>query len=78
MNRDFPGKTVVPLAGPIHRRVELEATTMRIRDLSIERTDIVAYLRGISPEKQEIALVRAIEVGVTEILSRRGHRRLPP
>ena len=32
----------------------------------------IAYLQTISPEKQTIALVHALEVGVTEVLARRG------
>ena len=31
----------------------------------------IAYLQKISPEKQEIALVHLLEVGVTELLARR-------
>ena len=32
---------------------------------------IVAYLGKIAPEKQEIALIHAIEVGITELIARR-------
>lgn len=53
------------------RSVEVLATTTRIRDLSIERPAIVAYLQGIPAEKQAIALVHALEVGITELLARR-------
>ncbi len=53
------------------RSVEVLATSLRIRDLSIERPAIVAYLRAIAPDKQEIALLHALEVGVTELASRR-------
>jgi hypothetical protein len=53
------------------RPVEVLETSMRIHDLSIERPAIVAYLRTIAPDKQEIALVHALEVGVTEMASRR-------
>lgn len=56
-----------------HDRVlEMLPTSMRIHDLCIERPSIVAYLQTISPEKQTIALVHALEVGVTEVLARRG------
>ena len=48
---------------------------MRIRDLWVDRADVVAYLQGIPPEKQEIALVHALEVGVLELVARR--RRFP-
>ena len=53
------------------RAVEVLDTSMRIHELSIERASIVAYLQKISPEKQEIALVHLLEVGVTELLARR-------
>lgn len=53
------------------RPVEVFETSMRIHDLNIERPAIVAYLRAIAPDKQEIALVHALEVGVTELASRR-------
>ena len=53
------------------RPVEVLETSMRIHDLSIERPAVVAYLRAIAPDKQEIALVHALEVGVTELASRR-------
>jgi hypothetical protein len=51
--------------------VQVLATKMRIRDLCIERPDVVSYLQTIQPEKQEIALVHAIEVGIAEIVARR-------
>lgn len=56
---------------PSERSVEVLATTTRIHDLSIERPAIVAYLQTIAPEKQEIALIHALEVGVTELQARR-------
>jgi hypothetical protein len=60
-----------PVAASTERPVQVLATTMKIHDLSIERPAIVAYLRGIAPEKQEIALVHALEVGITELVARR-------
>ena len=51
--------------------MEVLATTMRIHELSIERPAIVAYLQRIPPDKQAIALVHALEVGVTELAARR-------
>jgi len=60
-----------PQPDPAARPVEVFDTTMRIRDLSIERPNIVAYLGKIAPEKQEIALVHALEVGITELIARR-------
>jgi len=58
-------------AAGTNRSVQVQATSMRIRDLSIERPAIIAYLRNIAPEKQEIALLHAIEVGITEMTARR-------
>jgi hypothetical protein len=52
-------------------RVQVLATSMHIRDLSIERPSIIAYLQNIAPEKLEIALVHALEVGITEMQVRR-------
>ena len=63
--------TVAAVAAVPDRAVEVLDTSMRIHELSIERASIVAYLQKISPEKQEIALVHLLEVGVTELLARR-------
>jgi hypothetical protein len=63
--------TVAAVATVPDRAVEVLDTSMRIHELSIERASIVAYLQKISPEKQEIALVHLLEVGVTELLARR-------
>jgi hypothetical protein len=52
-------------------RVQVLSTSMHIRDLSIERPSIIAYLQNIPPEKLEIALVHALEVGITEMQVRR-------
>jgi len=60
-----------PIAASTEQPVEVLATTMRIRELSIERPAILAYLRTIPPEKQALALVHALEVGVTEMAARR-------
>jgi hypothetical protein len=51
--------------------VEVQSATINIQELRIERPAIVAYLKGIAPDKQEIALVHALEVGVTELALRR-------
>jgi len=58
--------------------VQVLADAMQIHELSIERPSIVAYLRTIAPEKQEIALIHALEVGVTELLARRERMRVQP
>jgi hypothetical protein len=60
-----------PDVAPPDRSIEVLDTSMRIRDLCIERPAIVAYMSRIAPEKQEIALVHALEVGVTELIARR-------
>jgi len=65
-----------PTADPLpaltgDRPVEVVGTTMRIHELCIERPSIVAYLGKIAPEKQEIALLHALEVGITELIARR-------
>jgi hypothetical protein len=51
--------------------IEVQSATVNIQELRIERPAIVAYLKAIAPDKQEIALVHALEVGVTELASRR-------
>ena len=51
--------------------VEVETATINIQELRIERPSIVDYLRTIAPDKQEIALVHALEVGITEMQARR-------
>jgi hypothetical protein len=53
-------------------QVQVLSTSMMIHDLSIERPAVVDYLRTIDPDKQAIALIHAIEVGVTEMLALRG------
>ena len=53
------------------RTVEVLGTTMRIHELCIERPAIVSYLGKIAPDKQEIALLHALEVGITELIARR-------
>ncbi len=75
MDRSIPEGTIRPVGASLSRRVEVLATKVRIRDLCIERPEVAAYLEGISPDKQEIALVHAIAVGITEIVARRGRDR---
>ena len=53
------------------RGIELDGDTLHIRGVSTERPSIVAYLRAIAPSKQEIALLHALEVGITELAARR-------
>jgi hypothetical protein len=63
-----------PIAAVHDRQLQVQvlATSMTIHELSIERPSIIEYLRAIDPDKQAIALIHAIEVGVTEMLARRG------
>jgi hypothetical protein len=51
--------------------VHVDAASVRIDEMTIDRQTIVDYLRAIHPSKQEIALVHALEVGVTELVARR-------
>jgi hypothetical protein len=53
------------------RAVEVLPEALTIHELSIERPSIIEYLQTIAPEKQAIALVHALEVGVTELAARR-------
>jgi hypothetical protein len=68
-NRD-----VQPLAAA-NGSVQVLTETMHIHELSIEEPAVVAYLQGIDPGKQEIALVHAIEVGIAELVARRARAR---
>lgn len=70
-----PLGALVTVATPVQAHVELHPSKIVIHELAVERPDILDYLRAISPDKQEIALVHAIEVGVMEIMARK--RRLP-
>jgi hypothetical protein len=58
-------------AGDSDRTIEVSSSSVRIHELTIERPAIAAYLEHIAPEKLEIALVHALEVGVTELVARR-------
>lgn len=60
-----------PIAATTERPVQVLSSTVRIHDLTIDRPKVAGYLEGIAPDKQEIALIHAIEVGVTELLARR-------
>jgi hypothetical protein len=39
--------------------------------LTIERQAVIAYLRTIEPQKREIALLHALEIGINELGVRR-------
>jgi hypothetical protein len=68
-----PEEVTAPAALPDDRHVQVQvlSTSMTIHELSIERSSIVDYLRAIAPDKQAIALVHALEVGITEMIARR-------
>lgn len=70
-----PLETLAAVATPVQPHVELQSSKMLIHELAVERPDILDYIRTIAPDKQEIALLHALEVGVTEIVARR--RRQP-
>jgi hypothetical protein len=57
--------------GTAERRVDVVDSVMRIHDLRIDRPGIVAYMTKIAADKREIALVHALEVGITELIARR-------
>ena len=61
-----------PMAAATRRSIQVLSMKMRIQDVSIDRPAIVAYFNTIPPDKQEIALVHALEVGVAELAARRG------
>ena len=61
-----------PIAAAVQRPVQVAAKTVHIHSLSIERPKVVAYLESIPPDKQELALMHVLDVGVTEVLARRG------
>lgn len=56
---------------PTGNRVELTATSVRIAALEIPIKAMVNYLQNIPSARRELALVHALEVGITEILARR-------
>ena len=63
---------IEPMATSTRRSVQVLSMKMRIHDVSIERPAVVAYFNGIPADKQEIALVHALEVGVAELVARRN------
>jgi hypothetical protein len=55
----------------LDRPIEVLSNMVRVHELTIERPAIAAYLEHIAPDKLEIALVHALDVGVTELAARR-------
>ena len=79
------GKTINAATGHADARpsvtdthgVEVTPTVVHIHGIDIERPAIVKYLEAIARAKQEIALVHALEVGVTELVARRARFKQP-
>ena len=55
-------------------RVRVQWNGIHIRDLTIDQRSTLEYLQLIAPEKLEIALLHALDVGVLEIQARRQRR----
>ena len=64
-------RPTAPVAPVADRSIQVLAQAVRVHELTIERPAIAAYLENIAPEKLEIALVHALEVGVNELAARR-------
>jgi hypothetical protein len=60
-----------PVAGTKEAAVQVLSMRMKIKNVSIDRPAIVQYFKNIPADKQEIALVHAIEVGIAELSARR-------
>jgi hypothetical protein len=71
-----------PIATAAHETgaqgVEVTSTTVHIHGISVDRPAVVKYLEGIAPSKQEIALIHALEVGITELAARRARFKPTP
>ena len=75
MNPSVLPVAMQPLAGT--RYVNLQRKGIQISNLTIERPGIVDYLKNVTAEKLEVALIHALEVGVVEIEARRRRRTEP-
>ena len=62
---------VEPVAGTKETSVQVLSMRMRIHNVNIDRPAVVAYFKSIPADKQEIALVHALEVGIAELAARR-------
>jgi hypothetical protein len=60
-----------PVGGTKETAVQVLSSRVRVHNINIERPSVVAYFRNIPAEKQEIALVHALEVGIAELTARR-------
>jgi hypothetical protein len=63
---------IEPMAATTRRSIQVLSMKMRIQDVSIDRPAVVAYFNSIPADKQEIALVHALEMGVAELVARRS------
>ena len=66
---------IVSVGTSLQSQVELQPSKLLIHELAVSRQEILDYIRAISPDKREIAVMHAIEVGVMEIMARK--RRMP-
>jgi hypothetical protein len=64
---------IAPLASATERPIQVFTSTLRLQKLTIDRPAVVAYFQSIPADKQEIALVHALEVGIKELGARRGN-----
>jgi hypothetical protein len=71
MNSVNTNPEIEPMAAATARPVQVLSTTVRIHELNVDRPQVAAYLDAIAPDKQEVALVHLLDVGVTELLARR-------
>ena len=75
MNPSVTPVVVEPLEGT--RYVNIHRKGIQISNLMIDRAAIVEYLKNMTGEKVQIALIHALEVGVVEIEARRRRRTEP-
>ena len=61
-----------PVGVHTRSRVRVAAASVQIRELSVQARAVVDYLKSIAPEKREIALAHALEVGIVELIRRRA------
>ena len=65
---------IEPMAATTRRSIQVLSMKMRIHDVNIDRPAVVAYFSSIPADKQEIAFVHALELGVAELMARRRAR----
>jgi hypothetical protein len=63
---------IEPMAATTRRSIQVLSMKMRIHDVNIDRPAVVAYFSSIPADKQEIAFVHALELGVAELMARRN------